>query len=401
MVTPKMLKDVIMPASPNNRFNFIDGALSDEFMLDKPKIIFGYYHMSYKLDKSSGLLSTGMSFSEPIAESRQTINGMQEGLLSSGFAIKWDDLEKKGNKIIPRMYYTGTTNADVHVDLKPGQNFVFGTIAFPNVNYKTNSNSNAWKLAKMRITDRFIDIMGFNLSIKHEGTTMNYYLILYTLAIPLNKATSFHSKLKINGQEHLITTQSKGKLDGIGINVAQVVEAQPGMTITIQPAYKNVGETIDIPANFSYPPSPTNDKKYVQSLTAFQLPGSTEVKTFTLLPPATAQLNTLGNWRPFNIDMRLNNTKIKNILAIITYNLKVDKHPFSIRLKINGKISDNSVIGSSGSEYTSGTIYVAEKLIGGDNTLILEYLSTCPLTFTPKQGETTEHVSIQVLQFDK
>jgi hypothetical protein len=367
----------------------VDGA-DLKIKLDKPQILFGYYMASFGLDKPGKIafnarIKSGSEFSE----SRQIINKIQAYSLTGGLA---QVMEPKGNDVDMNINYSSESGVILDID-KEVHNLSLGSVLLPPGSVYKHTNS---KLLKFTRADKdFKALDNFNLSILNNKEKPANYLVFYNLALPLNGEYNFTSRLNANLSDDdikLKTTLSAIKVQDLGLHSAAAIKVPAKGKVEIKLEYKFTGDRLEIN-------DPTQDK-YAQSIIGLELPDNSKVHNFKAHSADAIDLNTGNEWRELPIEASVNVDKKKSVIIIYSYNIKVDKKDFSMRIRIGNKYNKKSVISNSGLDYSFGTGYVIRSLLAGTHRITIDFKSNSENRFNPNSKSADEHVHLTAIELD-
>lgn len=319
-----------------------------------------------------------------IPESRQAIGSTNLATLTGAFGEVYNP--KSDDSIPLEVYYDVTENGSVLSD-SGEQNFSFGVITLPEGQVFKKINSG---LIEFHKSETWNLLSNFQLTIKNSEKTPSYFLIMYNLAFPIPGQFTLETRLQLNKNLLPETSVTCGPTNIIGSHTGVVVQIQPGNT-NLNLEYKYNGDSVQL-QDFT-------DNHYVQSITAFQLPESAEVKNYKLDKPYV--LNTDGEWKSMDLEAEVLLKKKKTILILYNINLKVDKATFTSRIRIENKYNKKSIFTVSGQEFANAQGYVVKVLKPGKYNLDIDFKSNSQSTFDPSNSELDgQIVNMQIVILD-
>jgi len=285
-----------------------------------------------------------------------------------------------------RLSYISNTPGLIKTDTKD-YNFSFGSVTLKTGGVFKRFNTNKIDLAK---ADEFSTIQDFDLSVKNSSGKPKNYMVLYTLSFLVNKKVDLQTRIVLNGEKQTNSNSYMGSVPEIGVHNGNVYSLQPGDN-KIEIGYKYSGQSISL--------SDVTDNRYVQAIYAFELPDDVIVNMYKLEKPVP--LDTVGAWKPMQIDGKFTISSKKTALIIYHINIKTDMKLFKARVRINNSYNKKSIILTEGLKYAYAHAYVAKVLKPGQYNLDIEYLSESKNTFSPELSEVTgESVYMQVILLD-
>jgi len=376
------LKEIVF--KPNKKFLIADGA-QNKFSVDESRIVFGFYMASLKFEKTGNAFFKLQYASREIPESRQVASDTKLATLTGAFGEVFSP--KKGkNKVDLNLLYETTKEAKVSTD-SGEQNFSFGAITLPKGHVYKKINSGTLEFSK---SDKWNLIQNFALNINFNDKKEAYFMIMYNLAFPLPKKAIFESRLKFGKNVIPETSINCGPGTIVGSHSGIVLRVKPGNT-SVGVEYRYTGDQVQL-QDFT-------DPHFVQSITAFQLPDSTQLKHFKLNNPTT--LESAGEWKSFGLDASIELTKKQTVLIIYNINLKVDGATFLARVRMDSKYNKKSVFGSTGQVFATGQGYVVKVMKPGKYNFDIDYKSNAKNVFDPSNSELDgQVVHMQIILFN-
>lgn len=363
----------------------VDGA-TNQFNMNESRLVFGFYMASFKSGEKPINTYFKMNWANrEMPETRQAIGNSMMGTLTGAFGEVFNPKGGEESVEISVLYET-TGQATASTD-GGEQNFSFGAITIPQGDVFKKINSATLEFHK---SERWNPLANFDITIKNSEKTAVYYFIMYNLAFPLNGVYTLETRLKMGKNSILESGVHCGPTNIIGSHAGAVISIKSG-SVSIGLEYRYNGESLSL-QDFT-------DAHYVQSITAFALPKSTEVHNFKL--KQTSQLNSNGEWKSFNLGANININKKKTVFFIYNINLKVDKANFAARIRMDSKYNKKSVFSANGLTFANAQGYVAKVLKPGSYNFDIDYKSDSQNTFEPSNSELDgQLVTLQIVLFD-
>jgi hypothetical protein len=337
-----------------------------------------------KFDKPANAFFKLNYASREIPESRQAIGSTTLATLTGAFGEVYNP---KSDEDIPlEVYYDVTQNGSVASD-SGEQNFSFGVVTLPQGQVFKKINSG---LIEFHKSETWNLLSNFELTINYKEKTPAYFLVMYNLAFPLPGQFTLETRLKVDKNLLPETSVTCGPTNIIGSHTGLVVQIQPGAT-NLSLEYKYDGDSVQL-QDFT-------DNHYVQSITAFQLPESAEVKNYKLDKPYV--LNTNGEWKGMDLEAEVEIKKRKTILILYNINLKVDNASFTSRIRIENKYNKKSIFTVAGQAFANAQGYVVKVLKPGKYNFDIDFKSNAQSTFDPANSELDgQIVNMQIVLLD-
>jgi len=359
-------------------FSPLEGG-SFSYKLDKSRLIFSFYMLSFKLMKP-GTIFTKFSFNgREVPESRQSLGLVLEGSVTSAFAQVYNPVDKKAQLGI---LYKSSTEGKIDTS-SYNHNLSYGSITLPVGSVFKHVNARILEFIK---TESWILLKNFQLEVNAPKEA--YYLIFYNFSIKLKGKGTLYTRLLLNTKMLRESSSAIGAIESIGGHSARVMKLSGGKhNINIE--YKYEGSAFSL-TDFTNP-------KYIQSLTAFELPQGTIVKNFNL--DRSILLFSSGQFRSFGFNAKVNLTKRKTVLVIFNVNLKTNGTYFAIRVRMGRKYNRKSVISMKNLAYGRGLGYVVRVLTEGSYTFDLDYKTDSKESYNPDTSD-SQNVSMQIIEMD-
>lgn len=367
----------------NGKFTSPDVA-SLEYSVDSEKLVFGFYLVSYELEKGGEIFYKMNMNKREMPETRSSLALVKRYTQSGAFGEMFNPGKDPNCKL--RLSYVSNTPGKIKTDTKDF-NFSFGSITMkPGAVFK-RFNLNKIEFAK---SDEFATIQDFELNVKNDSGKPKNFMVLYTLSFLINKKVDFQSRLVLNGERQINTNSFMGGVAEVGVHNGNVFNLQAGDN-KVEIEYKYTGQSISL--------SDVTDNKYTQAMYAFELPDDAIVNMYKLDKPIP--LETAGAWKPMQIDGKFNLTSKKTALIIYHINVKTDKKLFKARVRINNSYNKKSIILTEGLKYGYAHAYVAKVLKPGQYNVDLEYLGESKNVYSPELSEVSgESIFMQVVLLD-
>ncbi len=362
----------------------MDGAVS-KFTMKGSRIVFGFYMATFKSDKPLKTYFKLNWANREMPETRQAIGEAKLATLTSAFGEVYNP--KDGEESVDLAVLYDISGASKVSTDSGEENFSFGAITLPQGGVYKKVNSGNMEFHKSEIWNT---LANFGLTIKNTEKTPVYYFIMYNLSFPLQGTFTLETRLKMGKAPIMETAVQCGPTSIIGSHAGVVVSVKPG-SVPIGLDYKYNGSSVLL-QDFT-------DAHYVQSMTAFALPKSTEVHNFKLDKPF--QLTTNGEWKSFDLGASLELTKKKTVFFIYNINLKVDNANFAARIRIDAKYNRKSVFTTNGQNFANAQGYVVKVMKPGKYNFDIDFKSDAKNTFDPSNSELDgQIVSLQLVLFD-
>jgi hypothetical protein len=327
-----------------------------------------------------GTIFTKFSFNgREVPESRQSLGLVLEGSVTSAFAQVYNPVDKKAQLGI---LYKSSTEGKIDTS-SYNHNLSYGSITLPVGSVFKHVNARILEFIK---TESWILLKNFQLEVNAPKEA--YYLIFYNFSIKLKGKGTLYTRLLLNTKMLRESSSAIGAIESIGGHSARVMKLSGGKhNINIE--YKYEGSAFSL-TDFTNP-------KYIQSLTAFELPQGTIVKNFNL--DRSILLFSSGQFRSFGFNAKVNLTKRKTVLVIFNVNLKTNGTYFAIRVRMGRKYNRKSVISMKNLAYGRGLGYVVRVLTEGSYTFDLDYKTDSKESYNPDTSD-SQNVSMQIIEMD-
>jgi len=369
------------PLNPHKEFRMVNTA-ELRFVAEKNKILFGGYMASYK-SREFGETCLKLTLNDmEVQESRACISGVRNSFITGAFAQKYS-----GSQTKIAVQSKTTTQGDIESNGEDG-NLSFGAITFPNLGifeYKLTLDS-----LNFPVTNRlFTTLENFNLMIKHNSHKPSIYIIILNFGVKLPSGSIAGSLININEIDLIDTTVTRGRVADASLNSMTAVEIAKDTRVSMKYMYKG-SKNIEITAE-------QNDR-FNQSITAFKLPGRSKLQNFK--PKSSVSLAS-NSWMSFNINAALQIQKETHVMIIYHCHIRVNRAPFSLRLKMNGNNSFKSTLGHvEDEEFASIQGYIIKKFKPGNYEFDLEFFTNSRETFDPASEQINKQtVTIKIIQF--
>jgi hypothetical protein len=370
----------------NQKFLQVDGA-TVKFPMKESRIVFGFYMASFKSSEDKAINTYfKLNFANrEMPETRQAIGSSKLATLTGAFGEVYNP--KGGEEILEiSLLYDVTGSASASTD--PGdQNLSFGAITLPEGHVYKKINSGNMEFHK---SERWNILPNFDVTIKNDEKSPVYYFIMYNLSFPMTNNFTLETRFKLGNMSIMESAVQCGPTNVIGSHAGVVVSVKQG-SVPIFLEYKYNGDSILL-QDFT-------DAHYIQSITAFALPKSTEVHNYKLDKPF--QLATNGEWKSFDLSASLELAKKKTVLFIYNINIKVDNANFAARIRIGSKYNRKSVFTTNGQTFANAQGYVVRVMKPGKYNFDMDFKSDAQNTFDPSNSELDgQIVSLQIVLFD-
>jgi hypothetical protein len=371
---------------PNQKYLMVDGATMN-FPMKESRIVFGFYMASFKSNEDKAINTFFKMYfaNREIPETRQAIGSSKLATLSGAFGEVYNPKGGEENLELS-MLYDVTGGASVSTD-SGDQNLSFGAITLPQGHVYKKVNSGNMEFHK---SETWNILPNFDVTIKNDEKSAVYYFIMYNLSFPMANNYTLETRFKMGKAPIMESAVQCGPTNVIGSHAGVVVNVKSG-SVPIFMEYKYNGDSILL-QDFT-------DAHYIQSITAFALPKSTEVHNYKLDKPF--QLLTNGEWRGFELGASLELKKKKTVLFIYNINIKVDNANFAARIRVDSKYNRKSVFTTNGQNFANAQGYVVKVMKPGKYNFDIDFKSDAQNTFDPSNSELDgQIVSLQIVLFD-
>jgi len=184
-------RNAVMSLENKKTFQIFDSGLN--FNVDKTKLIFGFYMVSWRFNTAASDMAMKLNLSgREIQESRQSMGKIKAGSLTGAFAEVY---YPNGKAINVNLYYKIATGGKIQDNIQ--DNFTIGALSMPVGSVFKHNNAQRILLKKTKV---FQAVPNFTLNITYKEKEPFYFIIFYNFDVSFDQPSILTTRLTIDGK---------------------------------------------------------------------------------------------------------------------------------------------------------------------------------------------------------